>query len=237
MATFVLVHGAWHGAWCWELVRPRLEAEGHRVIAEDLPGLGQDKTPLGELTLDLWARTVARLCAEAAEKVILVGHSRGGLVISQAAEYAAPSIARLVYLSAFLAPSGQSLNDVRALDGGGRPLPAAVTEDGMGLIVVPTEVRGLFYHLTPDDLAARAASLLVPEPLAPLGAATTLSEERFGRIPRAYIECLRDQAIPLTLQRRMVQAMPCDPVLSIDTDHSPFYSAPAELTRHLISLA
>ena len=61
MATFVLVHGAWHGGWCWEDVAPRLAADGHAVFAPDLPGLGSDRTPLPEVTLDLCAARVARL--------------------------------------------------------------------------------------------------------------------------------------------------------------------------------
>jgi len=84
MTTFGLIHGAWHGAWCWERVVPSLERRGARVVAPDLPGMGQDKTPLSGITLAVWARSVADLVEQQSEPAVLVGHSRGGIVISQA---------------------------------------------------------------------------------------------------------------------------------------------------------
>ena len=109
MATFILIHGAWHGGWCWERVVPLLEAQGHRVLAPDLPGMGNDHAPLNTITLDTWARFVADLIRQQNEKVILVGHSRGGVVISQAAEYVPKHIQGLIYLAAFLIPKGETL--------------------------------------------------------------------------------------------------------------------------------
>jgi pimeloyl-ACP methyl ester carboxylesterase len=96
MAVFVLVHGAWHGAWCWERVLPLLEQRGHRVLAPDLPGMGRDPTPLAAITLDGWARFVVDLVGRQAEPVILVGHSRGGAVTSQAADRVPDRVAILV---------------------------------------------------------------------------------------------------------------------------------------------
>lgn len=87
MSTYVLVHGAWHGAWCWKYVIPILENEGHNVIALDLPGHGEDKTPIPEITFDAYAKRVCKILDEQSEPVVLVGHSMGGAVISQVAEY------------------------------------------------------------------------------------------------------------------------------------------------------
>ncbi|HEV2523852.1 MAG TPA: alpha/beta fold hydrolase, partial [Gammaproteobacteria bacterium] len=109
MATFILIHGAWQGGWCWERIVPRLEAEGHRVFAPDLPGMGQDPTPLAEITLDRWVQFVSDLVYQQKEKVILVGHSRGGLIISQVAEQLPEHIQSLVYLAAILVPNGGTL--------------------------------------------------------------------------------------------------------------------------------
>ena len=81
MTTFVLVHGAWHGAWCWELVSEALQGKGHKVIAPDLPGMGADKTPLKDVSLASWADHVCGLIRPLGEKVVLAGHSRGGVVI------------------------------------------------------------------------------------------------------------------------------------------------------------
>jgi pimeloyl-ACP methyl ester carboxylesterase len=81
-----------------------------------------------------------------------------------------------------------------------------------------------------------AQSLLAPEALAPLTTPIRISAANYGRVPRAYIECRRDRAVSRSEQRRMATAMPCQRIISMDTDHSPFFSAPDELTAHLLSL-
>src|SRR3990172_12780518 len=84
MSTYIFVHGAWHGGWCWYKVVPLLERAGHRVLAPDLPSLGKDKTPVSEVSLALWAEHLCRLLEAEREPAVLVGHSRGGIVISEA---------------------------------------------------------------------------------------------------------------------------------------------------------
>ena len=106
MANFILVHGSLHGGWCWHKLVPLLEAQGHRVLAPDLPGMGADPTPLSEITLRGWAEFIVRQSREAGEPVMLVGHSRGGTVISEAAELAPQSMLGLIYLAALLLPAG-----------------------------------------------------------------------------------------------------------------------------------
>ena len=86
MATFMLVHGACTGGWCWEKVAPLLEANGHRVCAPDLPGLGKDNTPPANVTLADNVEKLSRLLDKMDEPVVLVGHSLGGITISQLAE-------------------------------------------------------------------------------------------------------------------------------------------------------
>ena len=116
MSTFVLVHGAWHGAWCWYKVVPRLEQAGHRVVAPDLPSLGSDKTPISQVSLRLWTDRVCQVLDAETDPVILVGHSRGGIVISEAAEARPEKVQRLVYLCAFLLRDGESLIEVAQAD-------------------------------------------------------------------------------------------------------------------------
>jgi pimeloyl-ACP methyl ester carboxylesterase len=238
MAIFVLVHGAWHGAWCWERVVPLLEQRGHRVLAPDLPGMGQDSTPLSAVTLDVWARFVADLVGRQAEPVILVGHSRGGVVISQAAEFVPDRVAALVYLSAFLVPNGGSLWSTMQLvpRDPARAPDLVMSEDRTTSTLVPQAVGNTFYNTTDEDWASRAAALVGIEPMAAWLTPLALSDGAFGQVPRIYVECLRDRAIPPALQRLMVAALPCR-VVSMDTDHSPFYSVPEQLAATLASIA
>lgn len=239
MATFVLVHGAWHASWCWERLSPLLETQGHRVVAPDLPGMGSSPGPEDGISLSGWGRHVAAVCGSQAEPVVLVGHSRGGLVISQAAEYQPDAIARSVYLAAFLAPHGGSLwGCLQRLP---RPADRApdleVAEDGRTSTLRPEAVASSFYNTTSAEWQARAATLVEPEPMASFTDTLVLSDARFGRVPRTYIECTEDRAVPLDLQRLMQADLPCDRVHTLECDHSPFYSCPQTLAALLCAEA
>ena len=237
MATFVLVHGAWHGGWCWEKLTPLLEQAGHTVVAKDLPGMGQDRTPFSNDVLAQWADAVAADVAAATSPVILVGHSRGGLVISEVAERVGAKIARLVYLTAFLLPEGVSLT-ANVMSRGEGTGPVLVIDEATGTCTVQAGTqRDVFYHLCSAEDAAAAVDRLCPEPLEPLVRGVRVTDAGFGAVPRVYIEAAHDQAIVLEHQRAMQAVFPCSPVLHLESDHSPFYSMPEQLAAALLRLA
>src|SRR5262249_53253533 len=234
---YVLVHGSWHGGWCWYKLVPLLEKAGHKVVVPDLPSQGTDRTPVSEISLQTWTDSICRILDVQAEPAILVGHSRGGIVISQAAEQRPQKVKTLVYLAAFLLRDGQSLLQVAQEDGTSLVLPNLVmSEDGSSVTVRQEAVREVFYGESSDEDVALAQSLLTPEPVAPIAAPIRVTEANFGRLPRFYIECRRDKALPPALQAKMRTALPCRRVVSIDTDHSPFFSSSQELSAHLLSL-
>lgn len=234
MSTFLLVHGAWHGAWCWYKLAPRLERAGHRVVAPDLAGLGRDQTPLKEVSLAGWADQIARQVESEREAVTLVGHSRAGIVISEVAERCPERLERLVYLAAFLPRDGQCLVDLAQQDADSLiPPNRSVSPDGLSTSIRPEAEREIFYGQCPDEDVWLAKRLLRPEPLAPLATPIRISAGRHGRVPRSYVLCLRDRAVSTSLQRHMLAATPCERVLEIDTDHSPFLSRPDELATLL----
>jgi len=237
MAAYVLVHGAWYGGWCWEKVAPLLEAEGHRVDAVDLPGRGTNPAPPAEMTLAANARHVADRALAAGEPAILVGHSMGGIVISQAAELVPESVSALVYVTAFLPANGQSLPQLGEGDEEALVPPNIVADGATGLCTVAEGVRvdALFGECDPGEAAA-ASARLVPESLAAIAAPVAISEERAGSVRRVYVECVNDRAITIGKQREMAANRPCERVLSLDADHSPFLSRPAQLAAHLLSV-
>jgi pimeloyl-ACP methyl ester carboxylesterase len=238
MSTFVLIHGAWHGAWCWEKVVALLEAEGHRVVAPDLPGHGSDQTPLSEVTLQGYADRICELLATEAEPVILVGHSMGGMAITQAAEACPERIQALVYLCAFLPSNGESLQYWAEQMGESLVAPNMVLADDQLTATVRDEfILEAFYGDCSSEAAELAKSRLQPQAVAPIVTPVSTSEEKFGRVRRHYIECLQDRAIPIAKQRAMQEALPCQSVLSMNTSHSPFLSTPEVLVASLISLA
>jgi len=231
---FVLIAGAWHGAWCWAKVAPLLVSQGHRVLTPELPATGADPTDPAGITLDTWAQFVASTVENEPAPVTLVGHSRGGIVISRAAELAPDRLRRLVYLSAYLLPAGGSLAESARADRESLVPPNMIPAEGGVTCNLRAEVirPALFGQCTDTDYKY-ALARMTPEPLKPLVTPLKLTEPRFGRVPRAYIECLQDRTVTLAAQRRMQAALPCDPVLTIDSDHSPFLSHAQELA-HLL---
>jgi pimeloyl-ACP methyl ester carboxylesterase len=237
MSTIVLVHGAWHGAWCWYKIVPRLERTGRRVIAPDLAGLGTDRTPLTGITLETWVDAICRILDAEEEPVLLVGHSRGGIVISEVAERRPDKIRKLVYLTGFLVPAGKSLLDIAGQIAESVVMSHLVTSpDQVSFTVEDNALREAFYEECPEEDFALARSLLVPEPIAPCATPLRVTGGNFGRVTRVYIECLRDRAITPEAQKWMYTTLPCRKVISLDTDHSPFFSRPADLVSHLLAL-
>ena len=238
MSTYVLVHGAWHGTWCWEKVVPLLRLAGHRVEAFDLPGHGQDKTPMREITLAAYMNRVCETLDTQAEPVILVGHSMGGVVITQAAEERPEKIKTLVYLTAFLPQNGETLLQIarKNVDSLLTPNLVANEEQGFFTFKEGAPLKEIFYGDCPDEDVARAKMLLVPQAIAPMATPIMITAEHFGRVPRVYIECLLDRTISPSIQKMMYLATPCHKIISMETSHSPFFSAPQLLVSHLTSL-
>jgi pimeloyl-ACP methyl ester carboxylesterase len=233
-STFVLIPGAWHSSTCWQRVVPLLQAHGHRVITLDLLGTGSDHTPLSQVKLVMWVNQVVDLVQEQETPVILVGHSRGGLIISEVAQRVPEKIKLLVYLTAFLIPSGKTLNST---------ITKANTEDFFTLhldgtlTLKPDKMVPVLYNTTSPEWIERIPSMLSPEPATTFATPLELTDDRFGCVPRAYIECTQDKALLPELQRCMYNQLPCKYVITMSTDHSPFFSAPSELATHLIDLA
>lgn len=233
MSTYVLIHGAFHGGWCWRKVVPLLAAKGHTVVAPDLPGHGGDRTPPAAVTLANYADRICSVVNDSKESAILVGHSLGGFAITQAAENCPNQIRTLVYLCAFLPRNGESAASLAKGDPDSvlNPNFQRVSE---GVVAVRKEVihEALYGNCSPDD-EMLATSRLTPQAVSPLQAQAVTSPERWGRIPRYYIECTEDRAITLGLQRKMQENCPCKETFTISTDHSPFFSAPEMLAEIL----
>jgi pimeloyl-ACP methyl ester carboxylesterase len=237
MSTYVLIHGAWHGSWCWDKVVPLLEKEGHTVIAPDLPGHGNDKAPIPEISLNAYANRVCEVLDAESEPVILVGHSMGGVVITQAAEYRPEKIKKLVFLAAFLLQNGEFLLQYAEPDRDSLVLPNLImAEDQTYSTWKKDALKEALYGDCSEDDVTRAKSLLGPQASAPLATPVNTTPHNFGRVPRVYITCNRDRAISPSIQKKMYNNLPCEKIIRMDTSHSPFLSAPEELVGHLISL-
>ena len=239
MARIVLVHGAFSGAWVWEPVADKLRETGHSVEAFDLPGSGNDSTPVEQVTLDAYADRVCDVLAGDPQPAVLVGHSMGGVAITQAAGRCPQKVGLLVYVAAFLPRDGQSLIDLTKLpEGEGDQVQANMVADGDPPVarLEGEGARIACYGNCDDDQVAWATERMTPQPVVPFVTPVAIADPAANEIPRAYVICTQDQAIPPALQRRMVRENPCVAVREIDTDHSPWLSATDELVRILARL-
>jgi pimeloyl-ACP methyl ester carboxylesterase len=239
MARILLIHGAFGRAAVWDRVSPGLRAAGHDVEAIDLPGHGDDDTPVAEVTLDRYAQRVCQALADG-PPAVLVGHSMGGMVITQAAANCPDQVDRLVYVAAFLPADGESLIDLtHRPEGAGDAVQANLVVEGDPPVATMPDAaaREGLLHCCDDEAAAWAISLRCAQPVAPFTHPVRLDGDAFAALPRAYVMCLQDRAIKPALQRLMLERAGCDPVLEIDTDHCVWASRPDELVAALDRLA
>ncbi|MGI0489007.1 alpha/beta fold hydrolase [Pantanalinema rosaneae CENA516] len=237
MTAIVLIHGASSGAWVWHKVIPLLEQPGHTVIAPDLPGHGKDRTPLADISLSTYVDFVCNILEQQPEPVLLVGHSMGGGIITQVAEYQPDKIKALVYLAGYLLNNGETVLDIIQQDTETLLLENAVfAEDQRSVSFRSHAAKDIGFGDCSDADMALVQALLSSQAVAPLTTPVNTTAEKFGRVPRVYIECLQDRAIGLLAQRRLQTALPCEKVISLDTSHAPFFSAPQALAQHLLAL-
>jgi pimeloyl-ACP methyl ester carboxylesterase len=236
MKTFILIHGSWHSAWNWHRVLPLLQQQGHRAIAIDLPGMGRDKTPISGVTMKTTVEKICRLIDSIEGKVILVGHSKNGIMISQAAEYRPHKIEKLIYLAAYLIPNGKTQREYSMLDTEGVLKPYVTMHSELNATTLQPDIykEGLYADCD-DNITELAKLLLSHEPVESGITPLQLTDENYGSIPRVYIECTDDKAVTPFIQRKMYTEMPCEKVYSMHTSHSPFFSQPQQLADILCS--
>ncbi len=278
--TFVFAHGSWHGAWCWANVIPHLVAAGHNAIPLDLPGHGLDakfppsyfkrpldadafaaeKSHMADIGLDAYTDAVVGAVEQAkaggAERVVVVGHSMGGVPITFAGEKAAEQIDTLVFLTACMMPPGKPWAEYFAVPSQGDALlgPVLIGDPGVtgALRWDPLSTdrdylaaaKAALAHDVDDNVLAAAMNLLTPDaPAAIYGVAPELTGAGYGSLERVFIKCSQDWTIRPGTQDLMIAdldaAYPDNPtkVLDIDTSHEVMLSKPRELADALLSVA
>jgi pimeloyl-ACP methyl ester carboxylesterase len=240
LSRFVLVHGAFTGAWEWEPLTPLLGAKGHTVETLDLPGAGEDRTPADQVTFDAHVERVRSTLGDRPEPAVLVGHSMGGMVTTQAAALVPDQVAALIYVAAFLPGDGQSLKGLTELpEGAGDQIQANMVVDGdPPVATLPEEVsRESRYNGCSDEVIDWALSHQRPQPLAPMLAPVSIRDGVLDRIPRHYVRTLQDRSLQPALQKRMLEAAGVESVVELDTGHNPQLSMTTELADALDRLA
>lgn len=238
MKTFILIHGSWHSSWNWHKVVPILEKQGHEVLAIDLLGMRRDKTPIKEITLKSTVEQICTLIDNIDGKVVLVGHSKNGIMISQVAEYRPEKIEKLIYLAAYLIPNGKTQADYSSQDINGvlKPFVSRYPETNSHTLQPEIYKEGL-YHDCDDDIYQMARMILSHESAVTGITPLELTDENYGSVRRYYIECTEDRAVTPFIQQKMYNETVCEKVYQMKTSHSPFFSKPQELCNIFLEIA
>lgn len=236
---FVLVHGGFHGAWCWSRTIPELERLGQEAIAVDIPGHGERRDE--ESTL---ANRRDAIVSVLRPGDVLVGHSGGGFDITLAADAAPDIVSHIVYLAAALPREGRTYPEAMAMrdsedgefDGDVGEMLAYLdfSDDGAMSFAEFEGAWKYFYHDCDERTARWAYERLDPERFGDT-TVTPVSVPRFWEadLPRSYIRCLQDRSKPRWLSDVVARRLGVEQ-LTIDSSHSPFLSRPRELAELLI---
>jgi len=238
--NYVIVHGAWQAPYAWTSVKNSLEKQGNKVTVVQLPGHGNDQTPPGQITMDLYKTKVIDALSAIDGKAILVGHSLGGMIISSVAEAVPGKIEKLVYVAAYLPTTGQTLDGLAHTDPDSQLGGAGIlifNDDSVTVDIKRDQIVNLFIQDGTPDVQSLVLQNYRTEPLIPFINPVTLTSQNFGVVEKAYIKTLQDHVVSPSLQDRMIKAGGVKSVYEINTSHSPFLAQPDALTALLTQIA
>ena len=234
--TYVLVHGAWHGGWCWRRVADRLTAAGHRVFCPTLTGLGERAHLLTrEVNLGTHiADVVGLLEAEELNDVVLVGHSYGGIVITGVAARAKPRLRQLVYLDSAIVEDGATWASIG--------LPEVVAErrkaaqESSGGVSLPVPKAEVFGLRRPEEIAW-VQRRLTPHPFGGFEQTMRWGGPVGNGLPKVYVDCTEPAYAGLAPVKERYRGKPGWPFVEIRTGHDAMVSAPEETAKLLLGFS
>jgi pimeloyl-ACP methyl ester carboxylesterase len=239
MSHYILIHGAWEESRMWKYVSPILEQNGHKVTAIDLPGHGENKQPILQVTMARYIEFVVDAIKRLDHKVILVGHSMTGTVISQVAELIPEKVEKLVYVAAFLLKEGGSVLEAMQSDGDGKFFPEVIfSEDQTYAMVSEQTLRRVGFHDVDENIIQSVLPLMAErQATEPFMAKVVVSAKNFGSVPKVYIRTSLDQVTSPVLQDTMIANWDVEAVLDLESGHFPAFSAPEKLAELMLQSA
>ncbi len=236
----ILIHGAWQGSWVWNRLTPLLERAGLTVHAVDLPGNGANGEPPEVASMERYLHHLDGVLQRIGGKASLVGHSGGGIVATAFAERHAPHVPRVAYIAGMMLPPAMSFGDLltreRARDRGLLGIGPFLEWPKRGDVsrVPPEHGAAIFLNDIEPGEALKLASNLTPQGENGRRLVAHWTPERFGKVQRLYVECLRDLSVVPELQRRMQELVPGALRVTLDAGHAPHVSAPSRTAAALI---
>ena len=235
--NYVVVHGAWSGAWAWDAVAAQLRAKGKEVSVVELPAHGNDNTPIAGATLDAYVTKVETAVNAAPGPVVLIGHSLGGVIISQVAEQEPEHIAKLIFVAGFVPKDGDTALALAMTDPDsllGKGALNVNKEQGIG-DVDPKQLVDVFCA---DCSTAEQTELQAhyrAEPIAPLATPVHITAANWGAVAKYYVYTKQDHAISYPAQQAQTAQVTFVKTATLDSSHSPFLAHPDVLVSALLT--
>lgn len=238
MLTFILVHGALLTSSAWMPVQSYLQNHGYNVVTIDVPGRAGDHINAKDVTLNLAVDKLCRVVNLQNNRVILVGHSQGGAIITEATNQCGANIAGLVYVAAVVPENGEKVFELlNETDGANFDKVATVNPDtGTYEINYQGPIKEVFMEDATDNQAKQAIADLVPEPARLGDEVLRYDTHLFSEIPKFYIRTTLDKIISPDTQKKYIARTHFDHVLALRTGHSPFVSEADKLGQYLINI-
>lgn len=230
MANIILLHGAWHGPWCFEKLIPELEI-GNNIIIPELPCVSYDNN---DVNLEIYNKIVINELNKLGAPAILVGHSLAGLILCELGSRFPDKISKLVFIAGFIPENSSNLMSCSRED----------TDADMSLAFMPPDDKTIL-TLNPDNIAeflynncsaedkAWAVAQLQPQKLTPFNDKVSYDVKTLDKIKKVYIECEHDRAVSLNMQQKMHARINCEAVL-LNSCHSPFICMPDKIAEIIL---
>lgn len=233
---FVLIHGAWHGGWCWEGVIEELERVGHTAEAPTMPGHnpGDDRS---KVTSNTYVDKIVEVLKRQTKPVILVGHSSAGFLMQTAAPKAPEKIERLIFLNAFILPNGKSQFDLVPKEASEGMTAAAKASPDNSVPVIEDFVRNMLMAGEPTEKQNALISRLVPQPIALF--TSVLNTENFEKltVPKSVVFCKNDASLPPGAFLEMAKGLGEYELIEVDGSHEALFTHPEVVAEGLIKAA
>ncbi|MBN1630180.1 MAG: alpha/beta fold hydrolase [Thermoleophilia bacterium] len=230
---FVLIHGAWHGGWCWDGVIAELEKAGHTAEAPTMPGHSPDDDR-STIEFDDYVQAIVDVMQRQPEPAVLVGHSSAGFLLMSAAPKVPDKIAQLIFLNAFILPDNTCQFDLVPPEAAEGMTAAAMASPDRSVPVIEDFVRGALMATEPVEMQDALLERLVPQPLALFTTKIDAAPFQSVTIPKAVVFCKEDASLPPGAFVGMVQSLGEHRFIEIDGSHEALFTNPAVVASGLL---
>ena len=230
---FVLLHGAWHGGWCWDGVSRELQKAGHTVDAPTMPGHQPDDDRTN-ITFNDYVDKIVAVLKQKEARVVLVGHSSAGFLIQAAAPKAAEKIEQLIFVNAFILPNGKCQFDLVPPEAAGGMTAAAAASADSCVPVMEDFVRHQLMAGEPEELQNALLKNLVPQPLSLFTTPVETDAFKALTVPISVLFCKDDVSLPPGAYLELAQGLGDYDLIEVEGGHETLFTAPARVADGLI---